>query len=72
LNSLRTGEKVGSSSRDIRLTGCFNFKGEAEASLKKTARLHVGLPLKALLDDAGGKAVLESTPAHTWAIRRSR
>ncbi len=50
---------VGSSSRDIRLTACFNFKGETEAGLKRTARLHVGLPLKALLDDAGGKAVLE-------------
>jgi beta-glucosidase len=50
---------VGSSSRDIRLTGRLNFAGEAKASLKKTARLHVGLPLKALLDDAGGKAVLE-------------
>jgi beta-glucosidase len=50
---------VGSSSRDIRLMGRFNFKDKTAPVLKKEARLHVGLPLKALLDDAGGKAVLE-------------
>jgi len=50
---------VGSSSRDIRLTARFNFVGEAKAGLKKTARLHAGLPLRVLLKDAGGKAVLD-------------
>jgi beta-glucosidase len=49
---------VGSSSRDIRLAARFNFKGEAEAAPKKMARLHVGLPLKVLLEDPAGKAVL--------------
>jgi beta-glucosidase len=50
---------VGSSSRDIRLTAHFNYRGEAAPGLKKTARLHVGLSLGELLADAGGKAVLE-------------
>ena len=50
---------VGSSSRDIRLTARFDFKGKATESLKKDARLHVGLPLRTLLADAGGQAVLE-------------
>jgi len=50
---------VGSSSRDIHLKGRFNFKGEAAPGLSKGARLHVGLPLRVLLRDAGGRAVLE-------------
>ena len=50
---------VGSSSRDIRLTGRFVLKTAPANVLRKTARLHVGLPLKGLLDDEAGKAVLE-------------
>jgi beta-glucosidase len=50
---------VGASSRDIQLTARFNFKGEATTGLKKKARLHVGLPLRALLADSGARAVLE-------------
>jgi len=50
---------VGASSRDIRLTARFNYKGKAVQGLKKEARLHTGLPLRALLADAGGRAVLE-------------
>lgn len=49
---------VGASSRDIRLTARSNFEGGVAPGLVKTARLHVGLPLRALLRDAGGKAVL--------------
>jgi len=37
----------------------FNYRGEAAPGLKKTARLHVGLPLGELLADAGSKAILE-------------
>ena len=50
---------VGSSSRDIRLTGRFNFTGDPVPEPGKEARLHIGLPLKTLLDDASGKAALE-------------
>jgi beta-glucosidase len=50
---------VGASSRDIRLTARFNFRGEATAGLKKKARLHAGLPLRTLLADSGARAVLE-------------
>jgi beta-glucosidase len=50
---------VGASSRDIRLTARFNFKGEATSALKKDARLHVGLPLRTLLADSGARAVLD-------------
>jgi beta-glucosidase len=50
---------VGSSSRDIRLTGLFTLEGKPEPTLSKEARLHVGLSLRALLDDAAGRAVLE-------------
>ncbi len=49
---------VGSSSRDIRLTARFHYKGEAAPGSTKTARLHIGLPLGTLLADPGGKAVL--------------
>ncbi len=50
---------VGASSRDIRLTARFNFKGMTAQGPKKDARLHIGLPLRALLADPGGRAVLE-------------
>jgi beta-glucosidase len=50
---------VASSSRDIRMTGLFTLEGEPEPALSKDARLHVGLSLRALLDDAAGRPVLE-------------
>ena len=50
---------VGSSSRDIRLAANFNFRGAASPQPGKQTRLHVGLPLKTLLEDAGARAVLE-------------
>jgi beta-glucosidase len=50
---------VGSSSRDIRLTTSFNFKGEPSAEGKGQDRLHTGMPLKTLLDEAKARAVLE-------------
>jgi beta-glucosidase len=50
---------VGSSSRDIRLTGLFILEGEPEPTLSKDARLHVGLSLATLLNDTAGRAVLE-------------
>ena len=48
---------VGSSSRDIHLRASFNLRDEL-AEPKKEARLHVGSPLRLLLEDAGGRAVL--------------
>ncbi|MBN1138465.1 MAG: glycoside hydrolase family 3 C-terminal domain-containing protein [Anaerolineae bacterium] len=48
---------VGSSSRDIRLTGRFTI-GEGVAAAP-AARLHTGLPLGVLLEDEAGKAILE-------------
>jgi beta-glucosidase len=48
---------VGSSSRDIRLTGHLVLKGDFIQA--GTARLHIGLALQELLDDEDGKAVLE-------------
>jgi len=48
---------VGSSSRDIQLKASFDYRPAAQP--RQAARLHIGLPLGALLDDAGGKAVLE-------------
>ena len=50
---------VGSSSRDIRQTARFSFKGEPVSAGSHPARLHVRLTLKTLLDDPAGKAVLE-------------
>jgi hypothetical protein len=37
----------------------FTLEGQPEPTLSKDARLHVGLSLRALLDDAAGRAVLE-------------
>ena len=48
---------IGSSSRDIRLTGRFSIKEEPAGA--PAARLHAGLPLGALLEDKAGKAILE-------------
>jgi len=50
---------VGSSSRDIRLTSCFAVKSGAAEAQRPAARLHTGLPLRVLLCDEGGKAILE-------------
>ena len=48
---------VGSSSRDIRLTGRLALTSEAPPG--SMAHLHTGLALQKLLEDEGGKAVLE-------------
>jgi beta-glucosidase len=50
---------VGSSSRDIHLAERFALKRGPADTLGRAARLHVGLPLRALLDDEAGRAVLE-------------
>jgi beta-glucosidase len=50
---------VGSSSRDIRLTGSFTLQKGATTAEVKTVRLHIGLPIMLLLDNEAGKAVLE-------------
>ena len=51
---------AGSSSRDLRLTARFRLLDDPALALHKTGRLHIGLPLKVLLDDEAGKAVLEA------------
>jgi len=48
---------IGSSSRDIRLTGRFTTKGDKAGV--QTARLHIGLPLRTLLCNEAAKAILE-------------
>ncbi|MBI5303913.1 MAG: glycoside hydrolase family 3 C-terminal domain-containing protein [Chloroflexi bacterium] len=48
---------VGSSSRAIHLTAKFNFQGAASQS-RQCARLHAGLPLRTLMEDAQGRAIL--------------
>jgi len=50
---------AGSSSRDIRLVGRFAVQGEAAEAQRPAARLHTGLPLRVLLCDEAGKAILE-------------
>jgi beta-glucosidase len=51
--------RVGSSSRDIRLTARFTWSGDADAdSAELSDRLHIGLPLQALMTHIGGKEVL--------------
>lgn len=51
---------IGRSSQDIKLTGSFNWVGETAvvATLDKSARLHVGLPVQDILADSIGHAVL--------------
>ncbi len=49
---------VGSSSQDIHLKAEFTWTGILEPEIEKTARLHVGLPLRVLLEDAGARAIL--------------
>lgn len=51
---------VGRSSEDVRLTAAFSWAGEPEEvrPLDKSARLHVGRPLRELLADDGGRQVL--------------
>jgi beta-glucosidase len=51
---------AGSSSRDVRLTARFRLLEDPALALDGTGRLHIGLPLKTLLDDEAGKAVLEA------------
>jgi beta-glucosidase len=55
---------IGSSSRDIRLTGRFTMKEEAAGA--PAARLHTGLPLRLLLCDEAGKAILEKQLPEMW------
>ena len=47
---------MGSSSRDIRLTGRFDWAGEP--GLDKSGRLHVGVMIQQLLGDEQARAVL--------------
>ncbi len=49
---------VGSSSRDIRLTGQFELRPLPVAEGAARGRLHTGLPLQTLLDDPLGQGVL--------------
>ena len=54
--------RVGASSRDIRATATFELVAPPAVEappLRLDTRLHVGLPLRELLADADGKAVLE-------------
>ena len=50
---------IGSSSRDIRLSGKFNLTQGTDVSISHAGRLHVGLPLKIILDDLAGRTILE-------------
>jgi hypothetical protein len=49
---------IGSSSRDIRLHERFELSQNSDVVLH-AGRLHAGLPLKTLLDDRAGQAILE-------------
>lgn len=49
---------VGSSSRDIRLTGQFELQVSPAADTAAIGRLHAGLPLQTLLDDPAARGVL--------------
>ncbi len=57
---------VGSSARDIHLTGKFTFKGEAKSATR--ARFHTGLPLRTLVEDVRSRAVLEKYFAAQLAL----
>jgi hypothetical protein len=50
---------IGSSSRDIRLSGKFDLTRGTDVSISHAGRLHVGLPLKTILDDLAGRTILE-------------
>jgi beta-glucosidase len=50
--------QVGSSSRDIRHTTKFKWKGDMKPALEVDSIRHIGLPLKVLLDDGPSKQVL--------------
>jgi beta-glucosidase len=50
---------VGSSSRDIHLIGRFALEGGVLPEAKGDARLHIGLTLRTVLDDPGGRKVLQ-------------
>lgn len=50
---------VGSSSWDIHLVGRFALEDQVAPEARKDARLHVGLALRTVLDDPGGRVVLQ-------------
>jgi beta-glucosidase len=50
---------IGSSSRDIRLSSRFELAHGSDVALLHAGRLHVGLPLKIILDDRAGRVILE-------------
>jgi beta-glucosidase len=50
---------VGSSSRDAHLMGRFALEGGVLPEAKADARLHVGLALRTVLEDPGGRKVLQ-------------
>jgi hypothetical protein len=50
---------IGSSASDIRLSGKFELVRGSAVALNHSGRLHVGLPLKAIMDDGVGRAILE-------------
>ncbi len=50
---------VGSSSRDIRLSGKFDLTRGTDVLISHAGRLHVGLPLKTIMNDRAGRAILE-------------
>jgi beta-glucosidase len=50
---------IGSSARDIRLSGRIELTHGSNVALLHAGRLHVGLPLKTILDDLTGRAILE-------------
>jgi beta-glucosidase len=52
--------RVGSSSRDLRLTAQFELKTAPRPAHSSAARLHVGLTLETLLADAAGRRVMET------------
>ncbi len=50
---------IGGSSHDLQVAAKFELVGGPEGILDKSSRLHVGLPVGALLSDESGRAVLE-------------
>jgi beta-glucosidase len=49
---------IGGSSHDLQVAAQFEFAGNKNESFEKTARLHIGQPLRDILGDEDGRAVL--------------